>query len=73
MVNPEEDIPEGGWERITVVTEMCEEEWWKVEQRLEWWEKQDVCRFPDESFCYLEDLSIEECHKGDIKYYDEDE
>jgi hypothetical protein len=35
------------WERITVVTEMCEEQWWVVEQWNEWWEKQDVCYFDD--------------------------
>ncbi len=60
------------WEWITLVAETCEEEWWKIEERYEWWEKQNVCFYPDESFCYLEDLAIEKCHKWDMKYYDEE-
>ena len=34
-------------ERITVVTEMCEDQWWTIEEWNEWWERQDVCFFDD--------------------------
>ena len=67
-----EDVQEWWWERITVVTEMCEEEWWKVEEWQEWWDIQNVCFYPDESFCYLEELASDDCHKWDMTYYDED-
>ena len=59
------------WERITVVKEMCEEQWWKIEEWNEWWDTQDICFFPDESFCYLEDLAAWSCEKWDMKYYDD--
>ena len=58
------------WERITVVTEMCEEEWWKIQEWNEWWDIQNVCFYPDESFCYLEDLAADNCHKWDMRYDD---
>ena len=61
----------GWWERITVVKDMCEEEWWSVQQRNEWWDIQDVCFYPDESFCYLEKLAAGDCHKWDMKYEDD--
>ena len=64
------DFPER-WERITVVTEMCEEEWWKIEERNEWWDTQNVCFYPDESFCYLEELASDNCHKWDMYYTDD--
>lgn len=56
------------WERITVVTEMCEEQWWVVEQWLEWWDTQDVCYFDDKTFCYLEDFAAWNCKKWDMSY-----
>lgn len=56
------------WERITAVTEMCEEQWWVVEQWLEWWDKQDVCYFDDKTFCYLEDFAAWNCKKWDMSY-----
>lgn len=63
----EDDISEW-WERITVVTEMCEEEWWLVEEWLEWWDTQDVCYFDDKTFCYLEDFAAWTCKKWDMSY-----
>ena len=59
----------GEW--ITAVTDMCNEEWWEIQEWSEWWEIQNVCYFPDESFCYLEDLAADMCHKWDMKYYDD--
>ncbi len=59
------------WEWITVVTDMCNEEWWEIQEWNEWWEIQNVCYYPDESFCYLEDLAADICHKWDMKYYDD--
>ena len=56
------------WERITVVTEMCEEQWWNIEEWNEWWEKQDVCYFDDKTFCYLEDFAAWKCNKWDMSY-----
>lgn len=67
----DDNVPEW-WERITVVTEMCEEQWWKIEEWNEWWDTQDICFFPDESFCYLEDLAAWSCAKWDIIYYEDD-
>ena len=61
-----EDIQEW-WEWITVVSDMCEEEWWSVEVLYEWTDKQDVCYFSDDSFCYLDELAADNCHKGDNK------
>ena len=63
----ERDVNEW-WERITVVTEMCEEQWWNVEEWNEWWEKQDVCYFEDKTFCYLEDFAAWKCKKWDMSY-----
>ena len=60
-----------GWEWITVVTDMCNEDWWEIQQWNEWGETQDVCYFSDESFCYLEDLAADLCHKWDMRYYDD--
>ena len=60
----------GWWEWITVVTDMCEEEWWNVQQWNEWWDIQDLCYYPDETFCYLDDLADGSCHKWDMKYDD---
>ena len=56
------------WERITVVTEMCEEQWWNIEEWNEWWERQDVCFFEDKTFCYLEDFAAWKCKKWDMSY-----
>jgi len=66
----EREIPEW-WERITVATDMCNEQWGKIEEWNEWWDTQDICFFPDESFCYLEDLAAWNCEKWDMKYYDD--
>ena len=60
------DYPEW-WKRITVVTDMCEEEWWSIEELYEWTDKQNVCYFSDDSFCYLDDFAADSCHKGDNK------
>ena len=59
------------WEWITVVKDMCEEQWWVVEEWNEWWEKQDVCTFEDKSFCYFENLAIWNCEKWDMYYIDD--
>lgn len=66
----EREIPEW-WERITVATDMCNEQWWKIEEWNEWWDTQDICFFPDESFCYLEDLAAEICHKWEFYYFED--
>ena len=65
-------IPSPWWEWISVFIDMCEEQWWTFEEWYEWWEVQYVCFFPDESFCYLEDLAAWSCKKWDMKYHDED-
>ena len=46
---------------------MCEEEWWSIEELYEWTDKQNVCYFSDDSFCYLDDFAADSCHKGDNK------
>ena len=66
------DDNEWGWEWITVVTDMCEEEWWVIEEWNEGWEKQEVCFYPDESFCYLENLASNDCHIWDMYYGEND-
>jgi hypothetical protein len=63
----DDNIPEW-WERITVVTEMCEDQWWVVEQWFEWWDTQDVCYFDDKTFCYLEDFAAWNCKKWVMSY-----
>jgi len=63
---------EWGWEWISVVTDLCEEEWWEVQHREEGWDDFEVCMFEDESFCYLNDLADWSCGKWDMKYYDEE-
>ena len=60
------------WERITEVTDMCEEQWWVVEQWLEWWDSQNVCYFDDKTFCYLEDFVAWNCKKWDISYINDE-
>ena len=64
-------INQWGWEWITVVTDMCNEQWWEIQQWNEWWDIQDICFFPDETFCYLEDLAAWACEKWDMKYEDD--
>lgn len=63
-------LHEWGGERITVVTDMCEEQWWEVQYWQEGGDDFEICWFDDESFCYLEDLAAWACEKGDMKYED---
>ena len=58
-----EDEYEWGWERIAVMTEMCEEEWWKIgEIEDDEWETQEACLYSDWSYCELNDLSVNQCY-----------
>ena len=59
---PEEDIPEWWWERITVVTDMCEEEWWE----LDYWNWAEICVFWEDNRCYFDDLAYWNCRNGNI-------
>ncbi len=54
--------PEPGWEWITEVTDMCEEQWWTVE----WQDLDAFCYYEDKTFCYLEDLPSWSCKKWDV-------
>jgi hypothetical protein len=60
---PEEDIPEWWWERITIVTDMCEEEWWK----LDYWNWAEICVFWEDNRCYFDDLAYWNCRNGNIQ------
>ena len=62
-VKPEEDIPEWWWERITIVTDMCEEEWWK----LDYWNWAEICVFWEDNRCYFDDLAYWNCRNGNIQ------
>ena len=57
-------LHEWWWERITVVTDLCNEEWWEIQD----WEDQELCVFDDGSFCYINDLVVDSCHKWDMVY-----
>ena len=59
---PEEDIPEWWWERITIVTDMCEEEWWE----LDYWNWAEICVFWEDNRCYFDDLAYWNCRNGNI-------
>ena len=48
------------WERSTVITDMCWDEWWKIED--------DMCLYPDWTFCYLDDMTVNECYRWLMKY-----
>lgn len=48
------------WERSTVITDMCAEEEWKIED--------DMCLYPDWTFCYLDDMTVNECYRWLLKY-----
>ena len=66
------DMGKNNWDnRFETAKQSCEAEWWVVEQWYEWWENQNVCNYPDDSFCYLEEVSEGNCGKGDF-YYDDD-
>ena len=63
---PEEDIPEWWWERITVVTDMCEEEWWE----LDYWNWAEICVFWEDNRCYFDDLAYWSCKNGNVQEED---
>lgn len=54
-------IPQWG-EWITVVTDMCNEQWWFIE----WRDWEEFCYFEDKTFCSLEDLAAWNCKKWDM-------
>ena len=58
---PEEDIPEWWWERITVVTDMCREQLWEIDY-IEYWDW--ICRFNENERCYLNELADWNCRNG---------
>jgi len=64
---PEEDIPEWWWERITVVTDMCEEEWWELDYK-NWAE---ICVFWEDNRCYFDDLAYWSCKNRNILAFNE--
>jgi hypothetical protein len=48
-----------GWERINLVTEMCNEKWWIIEYVDNWgW----ICRFNERERCFLNDVAVWSCH-----------
>jgi len=49
----------------------CNNNWWVLETRYEWWEEYSVCSFDDQSFCYIEDLLNHACNRGEIFYENE--
>lgn len=57
-LNPEEDISEWWWERITLVTDICEESAWQIDyiENGDW-----ICRFNEYERCYLNDIAAWEC------------
>ena len=63
---PEEDIPEWWWERITVVTDMCREQLWEIDY-IEYWDW--ICRFNGNERCYLNELADWNCRNE--KLYNE--
>jgi len=57
-LNQEEDFQEGWWERITLVTDICEESAWQIDYIAYWdW----ICRFNEYERCYLNDIADWEC------------
>ena len=57
------DDYEWWWEWIAVMTDMCEEEWWKIgEIEDDEWETQEACLYSDWSYCELNDLSVNQCY-----------
>lgn len=51
--------------------QFCNNNWWKLETRYEWWEESTVCSFDDQSFCYIEDLVSKACNPWELFYEDE--
>ena len=50
----------------------CINNGWNPENRFKWWDESDVCYFPDESFCFIDDFSDWKCSKWDYHYGDEE-
>lgn len=50
---------------------MCIEKWWTLINRAEWWDI-TVCKFDDDSFCFLENLESGNCEQGYIFFEDEE-
>jgi len=50
----------------------CINDWWNPENRFEQWNWSDVCYFPDESFCFINDFASGKCDKGDYYYEDQE-
>ena len=48
----------------------CNNNWWTLETRYEWWEEFSVCSFGDKSFCYVEDLINHACNPWEFFYED---
>ena len=66
-----DDENEWWGERITVITDMCGEEWWEIgEITDDEWEIQEACLYSDGSYCELNDLSVNQCYKWLMKLED---
>ena len=50
----------------------CINNWWNPENRFESGGESDICYFPDESFCFINDFASWKCTKGDYYYEDEE-
>ena len=50
----------------------CINNGWNPESRFESWNKSDICYFPDESFCFINEFATWKCSKWD-HYYDDQE
>ena len=50
----------------------CINNWWNPENRFEQWDGSDVCYFPDESFCFINDFATGKCNKWDYNFEDEE-
>ena len=50
----------------------CINNWWNPENRFEPGDESDICYFPDESFCFINDFATWKCAKWDHYYEDEE-
>ena len=58
----ESDLTEWWWERITVVTDMCKEQWWEVDNK-DW---SEICFFWDDNRCNLDELADWSCRNENL-------
>lgn len=50
----------------------CINNWWNPENRFDSWDECDVCYFPDESFCFINDVATGKCDQWDHYYEDQE-